>query len=114
MEFDVDYAKAINPLTVNGEKIQFYDEAEHVGMLRSTAAGNHVAILDRIKTHKKSLGAILHVGLSKGHRGNPATSLHIQQLYGTPVLMSGLAPLVISSSEVSIVEQHFKETLRSS
>ena len=103
MEFEVDYAKVINPLEINGDRIDFVDSAEHVGMLRSTA-GNHVTILDRINTHKKAIGAVLHVGMAKGHRGNPSASLHIHQLYGTPVLMSGLAPLVLSLPEIYIIE----------
>ena len=54
----------------------------------------------------------LHVGIARGHRGNPKAGLHIHQLYGTPVLMSGLASLVLSPSETQIIEQHFKETLQ--
>ena len=54
----------------------------------------------------------MHVGIARGHRGNPAAAFHVHQLYGTPVLMSGLAPLVLSGSEVEIIEHHFKETLQ--
>ena len=111
MEFAVDYAKVVNPMEMENEKLEFVDSAEHVGMLRSIG-GNHVTILARITTHKKAMGAVLHVGLAKGHRGNPAASFHVHQLYGTPVLMSGLAPLFLSTTEINIIDQHFKETIR--
>ena len=111
MEFSVDYAKAVNPLKISGDRIEFVESAEHVGMLRSTG-GNHNTILARITAHKRAVGAVLHVGLARGHRGNPSASFHVHQLYGAPVLMSGLAPLVLSASEIGIIEQHFKETIQ--
>ena len=111
MEFSVDYAKAVNPLKINGDRIEFVESAEHVGMLRSTG-GNHNTIFARITAHKRAVGAVLHVGLARGHRGNPSASFHIHQLYGAPVSMSGLAPLVLSTSEIGIIEQHFKETIQ--
>ena len=110
MQFAVDYAKAANPMKMKNEKLEFVDTAEHVGMLRS-AGGNHVTILARITTHKKAMGAVLHVGLAKGHRGNPLASFHVHQLYGTPVLMSGLAPLFLCTMEINIIDQHCKETI---
>ena len=102
----------MNPIKVNNETIEFVDNAEHVGMLRSNA-GNHPTILARFKAHRQALASVLHVGLARGHRGNPAAGFKVHQLYGTPVLMSGLAPLLLSKSEITIIEQHYKETIRS-
>ena len=42
--------------------------------------------------------AVLPAGLAKGDRGNPAANLRVQLLYGAPVLLSGLASLVLSRS----------------
>ena len=112
MNFAVDYAKHINPIKVNNEKIEFVESAEHVGMLRSTS-GNHQTILERFKAHRQAIASVLHVGVARGHRGNPAASFKVHQLYGTPVLMSGLAPLLLSKQEVGIIEHHYKETIRS-
>ena len=106
----VDYLKHVNPIKINGEQIEFTDSAEHVGMIRSVS-GNLPSILVRITSHKKALGAVLHTGMARSHRGNPAASLRIQQMYANPVLFSGLAPLVLSDQEISIVNQHHKETL---
>ena len=111
MDFMVEYAKFMNPIKVNNEKIEFVDTAEHVGMLRSTA-GNLPTILARFKAHRQAIASVLHVGLARGHRGNPSAGFKVHQLYGTPVLMSGLAPLLLSKHEVLIVEQHYKETIR--
>ena len=49
--------------------------------------------------------------MAKGHRGNPASSLHIDKLYAIPVLMSGLGPLVLTDPEITMIDQHHKETL---
>ena len=43
MEFAVSYAKFMNPIMINNEKIPFVECAEHVGILRSSA-GNHPTI----------------------------------------------------------------------
>ena len=53
-----------------------------------------------------------HTGLAKGHRANPSKSIKIDKMYAIPVLMSGLAPLVLSDQEIVMIEQHHKETLR--
>ena len=74
------YEKASSQIAINGELIDFYVSAEHVGMLRSTA-GNTPTILARITAHKQALGGVLHTGMARGHRGNPAASLQVEQLY---------------------------------
>ena len=106
----VDYEKNSNPININGEGIKFTDSAEHVGLVRS-ASGNLPSILARISAHKAALGAVLHTGMARSHRGNPSASLHIHQMYANSVLFSGLGSLVLNDQEVSIVNQHHKETL---
>ena len=100
-----------NPVQINGETVQFVDEAEHVGVLRSTS-GNMPNILNRIAAFKKALGAIVSCGLAKGRRSNPAASLRILTIYATPVLMSGLSSLLLSSKEISCIDQQHKKTLQ--
>ena len=100
-----------NPVKVNGSSIGLSDQAEHVGVLRSVK-GNMPNILQRISAFKGALGAIMSCGLARGRRTNPVVALHILALYGTPVLMSGLASLVLSRKEVSCVDQQYKRTLQ--
>ena len=100
-----------NPIKINGQTIPFSSLAEHVGIIRSID-GNLPTLLSRFSAHKNALAAVLHTGLAKGHRGNPALSLRIHNLYGTPVLLSGIAPLVLSKSEVDLLEKHFRDVLR--
>ena len=69
-------------------------------------------MLNRIISHKKSLGAILSAGLARSHRGNPAASLRVHQLYETPVLFSGLAAMVLSKAEIGILDSHFLNILQ--
>ena len=99
-----------NPIKLSDKDIKFSESAEHVGVLRSTN-GNQATILARITEHKRALGAVLHTGMARGHRGNPAASLGIEQLYGLPVLLSGLSTLFLLKSEESAVEKHLKITI---
>ena len=105
-----DYSKGINPIQIDGVPIKFTSSAEHVGVIRSTS-GNLPNILNRISSHKNALGATLSAGLARAHRGNPAASLRIIQLYSCPVLISGLASLFLTPTEFEIVDNHFKVTL---
>ena len=100
-----------NPIKVNGKTIEFSSTAEHVGILRSTD-GNKATILARFSSHKRAIAAILHSGLARNQLGNPASSMSLHMLYGTPVLFSGLAPLYLSSLEIGMIERHFKNTLQ--
>ena len=105
------YAESTHPIEINGKRLGFSTSVDHVGMLRSSS-GNGPAILARISAHRGALAGVLHTGMAKGNRGNPTSSLRINQLYGIPVLMSGLAPLVLSEKEIGLIDQHHKETLR--
>ena len=96
-----------SPISIDGDKVVFADSAEHVGIVRSNAC-NLTVILARIIAHKKALCAVLHAGLARGHRGNPAASLCVVQTYGVPVLLSGLATLALLKSEENLIKQHHK------
>jgi hypothetical protein len=69
-------------------------------------------ILQRIAFHKKGLGGVSSAGLARSHRGNPAASLRVHQLYATPVLLSGLASLVLTEPELKVLDTHFKNTVQ--
>ena len=100
-----------NPIKINEEVIEFSKEAEHVGVIRSIN-GNTSHILNRIVSHKKALGAILHSGAALNHRGNIAGVIKIEKLYALPVLLSGSASLVLNKAEENILDHHYTGTLR--
>ena len=100
-----------NPISINGRVINLVDQAEHVGVIRSVH-GNMPNILQRVASFKKAIGSVIACGLAKGHRSNPAASMRILTQRGTPVLMSGLASLVLSPKETSSVDQQLKRTLQ--
>ena len=81
-----------------------------MGVLRNTA-GNMPHIMNRIAEHKSGLSFVLSAGLARGRHGNPAASLKVHDLYGTPKLFSGLATLVLSKSEVSVIDSHYQGTI---
>ena len=105
------YWEAAMPVLFQGLPIPFSQEAEHVGVMRSTSPGSMPAVLARISAHTRAMHAVLPAGLARGHRGNPAASLKVEQLYGLPVLLSGLASLVLSKSEIAAIDHHYKVSL---
>ena len=54
---------------------------------------------------------MLPAGLARNQNANPAASLKVESLYALPVLLSGVAPLIISKSETDIIHYHHKKTL---
>ena len=111
LEVQISIDQSVNPIVINGDRIQFVDTAEHVGVVRHIS-GNGPAILARCSAHQKALAAVLIQGLAKGHRANPAFGLQIHRLYAVPVLLSGLGALILTNKEVDIIELHFRNTLR--
>ena len=108
----VQYWNQTAPISIDSNFINFVDTAEHVGILRSIH-GNQPHILKRISSHKRALSAVLSSGLARHHRANPASSLRTEQLYGLPVLLSGVASLTLLKSEKDTLDLHYKTTLES-
>ena len=99
------------PIFINEQNIPFTDLAEHVGVIRSTS-GNGPALMSRISAHRKALASVLHTGIARSHRGNPASGVKIEKLYATPVLLSGISSLVLSNDEFKLIDSHYSEVLR--
>ena len=110
-DIETYYLKITSPISMLGHKVGFSEEAEHVGILRSTQAGNMSNILSRQAAHTRALYAVLPVGLARGHYGNPAASIRVEKLYGCPVLLSGLASLVLNKTELASIDHHYKLSL---
>ena len=100
-----------NPIRVNNQQIDFSLQGEHVGIIRSPS-GNLPHLMHRFTAHRKALGAVLFSGLARNHRGNLAAAVKIEKLYALPVLLSGLASLVLTKSEENMIDQHYIGTLR--
>ena len=89
--------------------IPFVDTAEHVGVLRSVS-GNLPHIHQRIVKHRKALASVLFTGMSRRHRASPLASLQTERIFGSPVLFSGLATLILTKPETDIIAQHVQQT----
>ena len=109
--FLVDHAMNSQQITINHTPVKLVSEAEHVGVIRSSV-GNLPHIVNRVAMHKNALRALLPAGLARRHRGNPAASLRLSQLYGAPVLLSGLSSLVLSQVELNVIDGHYLSTLQ--
>ena len=107
----VNLLKNSAQLQIDGSSIEFVDMAEHVGVIRSID-GNLPHILNRMTSHNRALHGILSAGLARGHRGNPAASLRAEKIYGLPVFLSGTSALNLKPSEISILNQHYKNKLQ--
>ena len=111
-EQDTHYWKLVKPISMNGLKIEFSEEAEHVGILRCTRPGNMPSLLARMSAHNRALFAVLPAGIARQHNANAAAAaLRVEKLYGLPVLLSGLAALVFSQKEQETLDHHHKAKL---
>ena len=102
--------EVFNPIFIDGHQIDFSEEAEHVGVIRSTKHGNIPHLMNRICSHRKALGATLSSGVAQKNRANPLVGLRLENVYGSPVLLSGIASLVLARSETSMIDKHLKDT----
>ena len=98
-----------NPIAIAGQEIKFCAKADHVGVLRS-CTGNLPHLLGRICSHRKAMRMTLSSGSARKSRANPLVGLRLQSIYGTPVLLSGVASLVLSRAEIAMIDQHLKIT----
>ena len=106
-ELEASIAQSTSILNISGEPVKFVDEAEHVGILRSVH-GNLPHLLSRFAAYRKALFKILPVGMARAHRGNPAATLSTNRIHGFPVLFSGISSLILSNSEINIIDQFIK------
>ena len=102
---------ALNPIRINNKQINFSEQAEHVGIIRSTT-GNLPNLMNRLACHKAALAANLFTGIARGHRGNLAAAIKVENVYARPALFSGLSSLVLTKAEVSIIDHYYQNTLR--
>ena len=98
---------AVTPISVDGHQIAPSHQATHVGVVRCPD-GNGPNITARMVAHRRAVYSLLHAGLAKSHRANPAASLRIEVVFTMPVLLSGLASLVLSTKEEKQLDQHYK------
>ena len=107
----VKHAEATNDVSINGVKVPFSENMDHVGVIRDKD-GNMPHVLNRIAQHKKAIASVLFTGSAKSHRANPAASLRLHTLYCTPVLLSGISSLVLTKSELKALDHHYTTTLQ--
>ena len=108
---DPNLLEVYNPIFIDGHQIDFSEEAEHVGVIRSIK-GNIPHLLSRISAHRKAIGATLSAGVAQKSRANPLVGLRLEKVYGSSVLLSGVSSLVLSASETAMIDKHQKDTYR--
>ena len=73
------YWQSISPIAMFDNHIAFSRQAEHVGILRSVDPGAMAAVLALVAAHTRALHGVLPGGMARGHCGNPAATLKIEQ-----------------------------------
>ena len=82
------------PLTISAKVIPLSQSADHVGIIRdSVSIFPH--ILDRLSAHKKANAILKSAGSGGNNRTSLLASIKAEQCFGTPVLLSRMASLVI-------------------
>ena len=99
------------PIFVGNKQIEYSSSADHVGVVRSTNGGNIPHIMDRISAHIRAISYVLHSGAARHHTASPSSTILLDKLYGASVLFSGIASLVLTEKELSIVDKHYKKML---
>ena len=80
-----------------------------MGVIRSPNGNSATAhLVERMAAHKRAIFSLLSAGIAKHHQGNPAASLRIDQIYGIPVLLSGISSLIINKSEEKTLYQYYR------
>ena len=110
-KMQTDLLKLSCPITVGNKQIEYSFSADHVGVVRSTEGGNMPHIIDRISAHKRAISMFLHSGAAYKHNAKISSSLSLERLYGTSVLFSGVASLVLNGKELSILSKHHRNML---
>ena len=100
---------AATTISIDEEEIVPSTYASHVGVVRSIE-GNAANIIARFSA--QAVYGLLHAGLAKGHRANPAASLRVEAIYGVSVLLSGLVSVVLSIKDERLLDMHFKVHLQ--
>ena len=111
-ERETGYWEMVFPIFMEGLRIPFTQEADHVGILRCSSQGNMPSVLARMTDHNRAVFAVLPVGVARHHHGSAAAALCVEKLYRLPVLLSGLAALVLSNAEQEMLNYHHKENLK--
>ena len=105
------YWSAAAPIQLGDLTIHPTNQAEHVGIVRSPESGATASLVARLSAHTRALYSTLPAGLARGHYGNPAAALRVERMFGAPVLLSGLASLVLSTADFRALDHHHKVTL---
>ena len=101
----------MNPISLSNTLIPLSDRAEHVGVIRqSSEIFPH--ILSRITAHKKATYLIRYASCSSTNLTNLYANIRAEMCFCTPVLLSGLPSLKINTTNMNILDNYYKGSLK--
>ena len=68
-------------------------------------------VVARIAAYKRAMASVLHTGAAQSHNAKPSASLQLEMTFGSPVLFSGVASLVLNQKEMDALAMSHKHML---
>ena len=88
-------------------------KTQHIlDFLRSESNENVINIKDCLKLARRTLYALINIGVHGSNRLNPSLSFNIYQWYVLPRLMFGLEALPVMNSQLAMLSKFHVETLK--
>ena len=98
-------------ILMNEERMPVVDEAAHMGIVRSTDS-QESTVNQNIEKARRTVYSLMGAGL-RGENGlDPATSIHILQIYVLPLLVYGLEVLLPRKALIERLERIYKKFLK--
>ena len=68
-------------------------------------------VVARVAAYKCAMASILHTGAAKNHNAKPSASIQLEMTFGSPVLFSGMASLVLNQKKMDALAMNHKHML---
>ena len=105
--------EAENSLTLGDKQITIAENTKHLGLIRSVKQESKLNVLEKISLARRTLYALLNVGVHGNTGLNPKISYKIYQCYVLPRLLSGIEAIPLNKSELNELELFHRKTLKS-
>ena len=105
--------EAENSLTLGDKQITIAENTKHLGLIRSVKQESKLNVLEKISLARRTLYALLNVGVHGNTGLNPKITYKIYRCYVLPRLLSGIEAIPLNKSELNELELFHRKTLKS-
>ena len=97
---------------LNGEPIGMSSKETHLGIIRNMQCNNVDTVEDRVQSGRRAAYSLMNAGFHSLNGAGPQVSLLQYNTYVVPTMLYGLEALVLSESEVEVVDAFHRKSLR--